>query len=121
MIQIVNHYCTSNHHFSCCYTALPNITMQPTPVTFKAGDKNVTAMSCKAIGVEPIHYQWERYHSLDNNWITPSHRAMDTTSPNLKFSIITEEDEGPYRCIVTNDDGSIISDSATMFVYGKHS
>ena len=102
-------------------TALPNITMQPTPVTLKAGDLNVTAMSCKAVEIESIHYQWKRYHSLNDSWITPSHRVVDVTSPNLKFSIITEEDEGPYRCIVTSDDGSVISNSATVFVYGEYS
>ena len=101
-------------------TALPNITMQPSPAIFKAGDLNVTAMICKAVGIEPIHYQWERYHSLNGTWITPSHRAVDITSSNLKFSIITEEDGGLYRCIVTNDDGSVISNSATMFVYGEY-
>ena len=95
--------------------------MQPTSVTFKTGDLNVTAMSCRAIGIEPIHYQWERYHSLNDSWIEPSHRAVDITLPNLKFNVIIEEDEGLYRCIVTNDDGSVISDSATMFVYGEYS
>ena len=102
-------------------TALPNITMQPTSVTFKAGDLNVTTLSCKAVGIEPFYYQWDRYHLLSDSWIKPSHRAVDITSPNLKFSIITEEDEGAYRCIVTNDDGNVISDSATVFVYGEYS
>ena len=78
-------------------------------------------MSCRAIGIEPIHYQWERYYSLNDSWITPSHRTVDVTSPNLIFSVITEEDEGLYHCIVTNDDGSVISDSATIFVYGEYS
>ena len=44
---------------------------------------------------------------------------MSITSPNLKFSVITEEDEGVYRCVVTNDDGSVISDNATIHVYGE--
>jgi len=33
--------------------------------------------------------------------------------------VITEEDEGVYHCIVTNDDGSIVSDNATITVYGE--
>ena len=90
--------------------------MQPTSVTFKVGDVNVTAMSCKAVGMKPVYFQWERYHLLNDSWIRPSHRAVDITSPNLKFSIITEEDEGAYRCIVTNDDGNVISDSATYYL-----
>ena len=52
-------------------------------------------------------------------WISPSHRAVSTTSPNLKFSVITEEDEGVYQCVVTNDDGTVISDNATIIVYGE--
>ena len=92
--------------------------MQPTSDTFKARDLNVTAVSCKAIGIEPIYYRWEKYHLMNNSWIRPSHRAISITSPNLRFKIITEEDEGMYRCIVTNDDGDVISDNATVFVYG---
>lgn len=102
-------------------TALPNITLQPAPVTFKAGDQNVVAMYCKAIthGVTPIYYQWERYHSLSNSWIRPSQRAVNITSPQLEFSIIMEEDEGAYRCIAANDDGSVTSENATISVYGE--
>ena len=44
---------------------------------------------------------------------------MNITSPNLKFSVVTEKDEGVYHCIVTNDDGSVISDNATINVYGE--
>ena len=44
---------------------------------------------------------------------------MNITSPNLTFSVITEEDEGVYRCVVTNNDGSVISDNATVRVYGE--
>ena len=31
-----------------------------------------------------------------------------------------EEDEGVYHCVVTNDDGSVISDNATIRVYGEY-
>ena len=80
---------------------------------------NVTAMSCSAVGMTPINYQWEKYHSSNNSWISPSHRAVNITSPDLKFSVITEEDEGVYRCVVTNDDGSVMSRNATIRVYGE--
>ena len=46
---------------------------------------------------------------------------MSITSSHLKFNIIGEEDEGVYRCIVTNDDGSVASDNATVYVYGEYS
>ena len=44
---------------------------------------------------------------------------MNITSPNLTFSVIMEEDQGIYQCIVTNDDGSIISDNVSINVQGK--
>ena len=76
-------------------------------------------MSCSAVGMGPIYYQWEKYNLSNNSWISPSHRAVNIASPDLNFSVIREEDEGVYRCIVTNDDGSVISDNATVHVYGK--
>jgi len=68
----------------------------------------------------PIHYQWEKYQSLNNSWINPAHRVVNSKSSTLKFTNISEEDEGIYRCIVSNDDGSVISDNATITVYGKY-
>ena len=100
-------------------TALPNITMQPASTTFKTGDMNVIAMSCNAVGETPLYFQWEKYHLLDNSWIRPSHRAVNFTSPHLKFKLVTEDDEGIYRCIITSDDGSVVSDNATIYVYGE--
>ena len=78
-------------------------------------------MSCSAVGMGPIYYQWEKYNSSINSWISPSHRAVNIASSDLKFSVIREEDEGVYRCIVINDDGSVISDNATVYVYGEYS
>ena len=67
----------------------------------------------------PIHYRWEKYKPSDRSWIRPSNRVVNITSPKLVFSVITEEDEGVYHCIVTNDDGSVVSDNATTTVYGE--
>ena len=99
--------------------ALPNITTQPISMTIREGELNVIAVSCLAIAIGSIHYRWERYHLFNNSWISPSHRALNITSPNLKYSVITEEDEGVYRCVVINNDGSVISDNATVHVYGE--
>ena len=100
-------------------TALPNIITQPESLTIREGDLNVVAVSCLAIGIGPIHYQWEKYHFYNNSWISPSHRAVSTTSSSLSFSVIAKEDEGVYRCVVTNNDGSVFSDNATVRVYGE--
>jgi len=88
-------------------------------MTIKAGNLNVTAMSCSAIGIGSIYYKWEKCHSFSNSWINPSHRVVNINSSDLKFSTITKVNEGIYRCIVTNDDGSVKSNNATVFVYGK--
>ena len=77
-------------------------------------------MFCDAIGAGPLYFQWERYQIENNTWTKPSHRAVNITSSNLEFSSITEEDEGIYHCVVTNDDGSTMSDNATIFVYGEY-
>ena len=73
-------------------------------------------MTCSAMGMGSIYYQWEKYNATSNRWIN---RAVNIASSGLKFSVVREEDEGVYRCIVTNDDGSVISDNATVRVYGE--
>ena len=67
----------------------------------------------------PVYYQWEKYHSIRESWIRPSYRAKNVTSFKLIFNEITEEDEGIYHCVVSNDDDSAVSDNATITVYGK--
>ena len=88
-------------------------------MTIREGDLNVIAVSCLAIGIGSIHYQWEKYHLFNNSWISPSHRAVSVMSSDLKFDVIAEEDEGVYHCVVTSNDGSVISDNATVRVYGE--
>ena len=85
------------------------------------GQTSVQVTSCTATGVGPINYQWEKYHPSSGRWIRPSQRVVNVHSSILIFSVITEEDEGVYRCIVSNDDGSVVSDNATTTVYGKMS
>jgi len=67
----------------------------------------------------PVYYRWEKYHSSNNSWINPSHRAVNITSPNLMFNVITEEDEGFYHCLVANNGDIAISNNATVYVYGE--
>ena len=95
------------------------MTVQPQHISFKCNENNVQALWIAAIGVGPIYYQWQKYDPFTNSWISPSSRAVNTTSPNLTFSVIIEEDQGMYHCIVTNDDGSILSDNVNITVYGK--
>ena len=77
------------------------------------------ALICEAKGMGPIYYKWEKYQPSNDSWIRPSDRAVTITSTKLIFSVIMEEDEGIYHCVVTNDDGSVLSDNATITVYGE--
>ena len=82
-------------------------------------EKNHQALWIAATGSGYIQYLWQKYDSSSNSWIMPSNRVVNITSPNLTFSIITKEDQGIYRCVISNDDGSVVSDEVNIFVYGK--
>ena len=113
----INLYCHHCSNFVCI--VLPKFSKQPVSVKIRAGDVNKVAMSCEAAGGNLLYYYWEKYQSSDDSWIRPSHRAVNITSPKLIFSVIKEGDEGIYHCVVTNEDGSVISDNATITIYGK--
>ena len=99
--------------------ATATVVTQPQPISFNCKEKNVEALHIVATAEGPIYYQWQKYDPVTNSWISPSNRAVNTTSPNLTFSVITVEDQGVYHCIVTNDDGSIISNDVNITVHGK--
>ena len=80
----------------------------------------MVAMSCSATGIGPIYYRWEKYNPIRDTWRNPSSRARGYRQQRLKFNVITKADEGVYRCVVTNDDGSVVSNNATLHVYGKY-
>ena len=102
-----------------CIAATPSITVQPQSDVFKNNDRNLMVFEVVATGMGPISYLWEKHQSFSNSWIRPSSRVVSVTSSKLIFSVITEEDEGTYRCIVTNDDGSVVSDNVNITVYGE--
>ena len=103
------------------YVASPRITVQPlSPDVIRRNKRNVFVFNITATGVGEIYYLWQKYNSFDDSWIPVSSRAMNDTLSKLDFSIITEEDEGIYHCIVSNYDGSVTSDNATITVFGKY-
>ena len=112
-MNVVNHITVS--------TASPIITLQPISRTFKSKKRNVLVFEIVATGhgVGQIEYTWQKYDSFSNSWIPVSDRAINDTSPTLNFSVITEEDQGMYHCVVSNYDGSVSSDNVTITVFGR--
>ena len=93
--------------------------MQPTSRIFKDNSSNVSVFEIVATGVGHIYYLWQKYQTVTGKWAPLSNRAINDMSPYLNFSVITEEDQGIYHCIVTNYDGSITSDNVTVTVFGR--
>ena len=116
IIAVAIYLICSHIHF---LLARATITIQPKSIALKCKYRNVQALWIVASGEGPVHYKWQKYNSFTNSWISPSSRAVNITSPNLTFSVITEEDQGTYHCVVTNDDGNIVSDDVNITVYGK--
>ena len=109
--------CTCTHFVLCI--ASPVIIKQPRHKIINEKERSILILWIVATGEGPIQYQWKKYDPFNNRWVPPSSRAVNITSPNLTFSIITEEDQGIYHCIVSNSDGHVVSDNANVTVYGK--
>ncbi len=82
----------------------PVITSQPINQTVWSGT-NVT-FTVAATGAEPISYQW--------NYLGSPIGGATTSS--LALSVVTTNNAGAYRVVVTNPEGSVNSDTATLTV-----
>ena len=98
---------------------MPTIIKHPVSMAFSKNSGQVSTISCLANGLEPLMYLWQMYQSTNESWKKPSVRAVNITSPKLVFSKPTEEDEGIYRCIVFSEDDHVISNNATITLYGE--
>ena len=107
------------YNINVCFSVTPTIQTHPESTTFRENDTNEVVMYCLAVGMGYIQYHWEKYELSSGTWMELSHQAYATSS-NLTFSIISEEDEGSYRCVATNFDGSTASRNATLRVYGGY-
>ena len=99
--------------------AMPTIIKHPVSMAFSKNSKQVSTLSCLANGLEPLKYLWQMYQSTNDSWTKPSIRAVNFTSPKLVFSKLTEEDKGIYRCIVFSEDDHVVSNNATITLYGE--
>ena len=75
--------------------------------------RSITLM-CRASGLGTLVYSWERRSS--NRWapINNANSPSYTTNSNMAVG------QYMYRCIVSNEAGSVMSNSATVNVYGEY-
>ena len=95
------------------YVGPPSITTHPRNVTIPVG--TTTTLTCSATGGGTLMYSWER--KSGSSW-TPIKRNANspsyTTNSNMAVGQYT------YRCVVTNEVGSVVSNSTTVTVYGEY-
>ena len=96
-----------------CYTDPPVITAHPTGGDVPMG-RSITLM-CRASGLGTLVYSWER-RSSGSSWtsINNAEAASYTTRRSMAIG------EYMYRCRVSNEAGSVVSDSAAVNVYGEY-
>ena len=85
----------------------PEITDHPTGGDVPMG-RSITLM-CRASGLGTLVYSWER--RSNRRWTAIS---RDNTT---EFSVTQN---GRYRCNVSNEAGSVVSNNATVNVYGEY-
>ena len=94
-------------------TGPPEITDQP-----KSGDvpmgRNITLM-CRASGLGTLVYSWERIRS-GSSWTSINNAKATSYTTSRRMTI----GEYMYRCRVSNEAGSVVSNSATVNVYGEY-
>ena len=89
----------------------PSITTHPKDVTIPL--RSTTTLACSADGDGTLMYSWER--RSNNRWaaINNANSPSYTTNSNITVG------KYMYRCIVSNEAGSVMSNSATVNVYGE--
>ena len=69
---------------------------------------------CRASSVGTVVYSWER--SSGSNWTTVSNDNTTSYTTDTTLAI----GQYMYRCRVSNDAGSVVSDNAIVNVYGEY-
>ena len=73
-----------------------------------------TTLTCRAIGTGTLVYSWER--SSGSSWTTVSNDNTTSYTTNTTLAI----GQYMYRCRVSNDAGSVVSNNAIVNVYGEY-
>ena len=72
------------------------------------------SLTCEAIGIGTLAYSWER--SSGSNWTTVSNDNTTSYTTNTTLAI----GQYMYRCRVSSEAGSVVSNIANVNVYGEH-
>ena len=84
------------------------ITTHPSSIDVPLG--NNFSLSCQASGQGSLQYSWEMYNG--NNWHVVGNMSVYTAEA-------TTDGIVEYMCAVTNEAGSVTSNTATINIYGK--
>ena len=96
------------------FTGPPTITHHPIHNNIVTVGRNVT-FTCRASGLGTLLYSWERVSS-NSDWTTVSNNNTTsyTTDATLAIGLYG------YRCRVSNEAGSVVSNLAIVNVYGEY-
>ena len=93
--------------------------MVPVIIEHPTGDdvplNNRITLTCTANGLGTLRYSWERLSS-SNNWTTVSNHNITSYTTDTTLAI----GQYMYRCRVSNEAGSVVSNNATVNVYGEY-
>jgi len=91
--------------------------MDPTNVTVLIGQ--AMQLVCRAEGTD-IVYQWIKDGiALSNTNRTQKMTNKKRTNTSIEIVSIEESDEGEYKCNASNKGGMVMSNPATVTVYGE--
>ena len=92
------------------YSGSPVITAHPSSVDVPVG--NNFTLSCQAGGHGSLLFSWEKFSG--GSW-----HVVDTGNTTEYTATTTTAGQVTYKCIVTNEAGSVTSDIANINIYGE--
>ena len=97
-------------------TGPPTITHHPANYNDIPVGNNITVtLMCRASGLRTLVYSWER-RSSGSSWTTVSNNNTTSYTTDTTLAI----GQYMYRCRVSNEAGSVVSNIATVNVYGEY-